>query len=345
MIDLRSDTVTRPTAAMRAAMAAAEVGDDVFGEDPTVQRLQERIAHTLGKDAALFVPSGTMANQLAILVHCRPGDEVVVTEGAHCAWYEAGAGAALAGVQFVHAGNDVAISPQALDAAVKPTAYYYPRTRLLALENTHNRSGGRVSLPSTVNAVASRARALGLAVHIDGARIFNAAAASGFSVATLAASADTISVCFSKGLGAPVGSALVGNRDTIRDALRLRKMLGGGMRQAGILAAAALYALDHHVVRLAEDHSNAARLAFHLASVPRLRVLTPETNIVMVDVPGDSSDAPAETFASRARDAGVLVSVFGPNRLRLVTHLDVSSEQCTRASEILAALAMEIPRV
>ncbi len=339
MIDLRSDTVTRPTDAMRRAMAAAEVGDDVFGEDPSVARLEREVAARLGKEAALFVPSGTMANQIALLVHARPGDEVVVSEGAHCAWYESGAGAAWAGVQFAVAGAGPMFDVDALEAAVKPRVYYYPRTSLVSLENTHNRGGGRVLPQPLVEAVAARARTLGLAVHLDGARLFNAAVASGAAVADLAAPADTVSVCLSKGLGAPVGSLLAGDRARITAAHRLRKMLGGGMRQAGVLAAAGLHALEHHVARLADDHAHARRFADAAARSPRLAVQRPETNIVMVDVPGGASARPAEDFAARAKEAGVLLSVFGPARLRAVTHLDVSEADCAWAGETLAALA------
>lgn len=339
MIDLRSDTVTRPTEAMRRAMAAAEVGDDVFGEDPTVERLQREVAALLGKEAALFVPSGTMANQIAMLVHTRPGDEVVVSEGAHCVWYESGAGAAWAGVQFVVAGTGVMFDEASLEAAVRPRDYYYPRTSLVSLENTHNRGGGRVLPQRLVVSVAARARALGLSVHLDGARLFNAAVASGCSVAELARPADTVSICLSKGLGAPVGSLLAGDRDRIVAAHRFRKMLGGGMRQVGVLAAAGLHALTHHVARLADDHANARRFAESASHSPRLDVQWPETNIVMVDVADDGSPRPAERLAARAREAGVLLSVFGPRRLRAVTHLDVSHQDCVRAGEVLAALA------
>lgn len=341
MIDLRSDTVTRPTEGMRRAMAQAEVGDDVYDEDPTVRRLQDRVAELTGKEAALFVPSGTMGNQLAMLLHARRGDEVVVSEGAHCAWYESGAGAALAGVQFVVAAPDVVITPTALDAAVKPEAYYYPRTCAVAFENTHNRGGGRVLAQDIVVATATRAHALGLAVHLDGARIFNASIASGRTLRELAAPADTVSLCLSKGLGAPVGSVLVATRAKIEEARRLRKMLGGGMRQAGVLAAAGLYALDHHVARLADDHANAALFAERLADVKGLTVRAPETNIVMVDIEADPATHPADALAARAKSAGVLVSVFGPARLRVVTHLDVSRDDCARAADVIARVARE----
>ena len=339
MIDLRSDTVTRPTEAMRRAMAAADVGDDVFGEDPSVERLQREVAALLGKEAALFVPSGTMANQIALLVHARPGDEVVVSEGAHCAWYESGAGAAWAGVQFAVAGSGPMFDVDALDAAVKPRVYYYPRTSLVALENTHNRGGGKVLPQAVVVDVAARARAHGLAVHLDGARLFNASVASGRSLRELAAPADTVSVCLSKGLGAPVGSLLAGDRARITAAHRFRKMLGGGMRQAGVLAAAGLHALAHHVAGLADDHRHARLFADAAARSPHLSVQAPETNIVMVDLPDPASSRPAEAFAARAKEAGVLLSVFGPTRLRAVTHRDVSEGECARAGETLAALA------
>lgn len=339
MIDLRSDTVTRPTPEMRRAMADAEVGDDVFDEDPTTQRLQREVAERLGKEAALFVPSGTMANQIALLVHTRPGDEVIVSEGAHCAWYESGAAAAWAGVQCVFAGAMPLFTPAQLDEAMRPRVYYYPRTRLVALENTHNRGGGRVLPQDAVVAVAERARALELALHLDGARLFNASVASGRSMKELAAPFDTVSVCLSKGLGAPVGSLLVGDAARITAAHRFRKMLGGGMRQVGVLAAAGLYALHHHVERLADDHRHAKVFAARVAQSRSLRVVAPDTNIVMVDLEGDPATKPAEALAARAKERGVLLSVFGPTRLRAVTHLDVSEAECARAAETLVELA------
>ncbi len=339
MIDLRSDTVTRPTTEMRRAMAEAEVGDDVFDEDPTVQRLQREVAALVGKEAALFVPSGTMANQIALLVHTRPGDEVVVSEGAHCAWYESGAAAAWAGVQCVFAGSGPVFSPEALDEAVRPRVYYYPRTRLVALENTHNRGGGKVLPQDVVVAVAERARAHELSLHLDGARLFNASVASGRPPRELAAPFDTVSVCLSKGLGAPVGSLLAGDAARVTAAHRFRKMLGGGMRQVGVLAAAGLYALHHHVERLADDHRNAKTFASRVSKSRSLRVLAPDTNIVMVDLDGDASAKPAETLAARAQERGVRLSVFGPKRLRAVTHLDVSEDDCARAADTLVALA------
>lgn len=328
-VDLRSDTVTRPTPAMREAMLAAPLGDDVFGEDPTVNALEARVAALLGKEAALFASSGTMTNQLAIACSTRPGDEVVVGEGAHVAFYEVGAAAALSGVQFAIAGAGGFFDADELDAACKPPAYYYPRTSLVCLENTHNRSGGRVLDPARITAVAARARARGLALHLDGARMWNACIALGQEPGVLAAPFDTVSVCFSKGLGAPVGSLLAGSAELVLRARRLRKMWGGGMRQAGILAAAALYALDHHLPRLADDHRRARALAAGLHGGP-MQVPTPDTNVVLVSLPG-----PAADVVQRARAQGVLVSEWAPRQLRLVTHLDVDDAGIDRAIAVL----------
>lgn len=341
-IDLRSDTVTRPTPGMREAMARAEVGDDVYGEDPTVRALEERVAALAGKEAALFVPSGTMGNQLAIACHTRRGDEVIIGEGAHCAWYESGAAAALSGVQFAIAGQGGVYDADAMDALVRPSAYYLPRTSLVALENTHNRAGGRVFPQADVVQVAERARARGLHVHIDGARIWNAAAATGLSVAELLAPAETSSVCFSKGLGAPVGSALVGPKPLVIEAHRLRKMWGGGMRQVGVLAAAALYALEHHRARLADDHRNAAVFAEALGGASGIKIdrASVETNIVNIDL-----DAPADVVSAAARERGLLINAIGPRRLRAVMHLDVD-ERAVRegASRLAAAVAASSAR-
>ncbi len=336
VIDLRSDTVTRPTKAMRAAMAEAEVGDDVFGEDPTVRALEEEIARLSGKEAALFVSSGTMGNQLAIALQTRPGDEVIVGEGAHPAFYESGAAPVLSGVQFAIAGSGGLFDADALEAAIKPKAYWCPRTSLVCVENTHNRAGGRIFAQDEIAKIASRARAHGLALHLDGARIWNASAALGVSLATLAAPFDTVSVCFSKGLGAPVGSALCASREHIERARRLRKMWGGGMRQVGVIAAGALHALAHHRERLVDDHANARRFAEIVASSKGLRVDLErvETNIVNVDTEG-----PADLVAKKARDAGVLVNAIGPRRLRAVTHLDVDAESVARAAKALAEAA------
>lgn len=322
LIDLRSDTVTRPTPAMRKAMADAEVGDDVFGEDPTVRRLEERVASLLGKEAALFVSSGTMANQLAILAQTKRGDEIIVSDGAHCAWYESGAAAALAGVQPVSIGTGGLFTSSEIEAAIKPAFDWYPRTSLVAFENTHNRGGGRVWPQQQLEQAASFARSRGLAVHLDGARIWNASVASKVEPSEIAAPFDTVSVCFSKGLGAPIGSALCSTRDRMVAARKLRKMLGGGMRQVGVIAAGALYALEHHRERLQRDHDNARRIASVMANVPEAKVdlANIETNMVMIDLP----TLAAEAVAAAAERCGVLVSVFGPHRLRAVTHLDVA---------------------
>ncbi len=320
---------------MRAAMAMAEVGDDVYGEDPSVRALEERVAALLGKESALFVPSGTMGNQIALLVHTRPGDEVVIGEGSHCAWYESGAGAAFAGVQFAVAGQGGLFSADELKAAIKPRVAVYPRTSLVVVENTHNRGGGRTFPEAKCREIAAEARSYGLALHLDGARIWNAAAALHCEPKALAAPFDTVSVCFSKGLGAPVGSAFVGSRDQVREAWRFRKMLGGGMRQAGILAAAALFALEQQRERLTEDHENAQRLAALLGEAHGLQVRGKvETNIVILATVGD-----APTLSERAAERGVLISALGPNSLRAVTHLDVSRTDIERAAAVLCELA------
>jgi threonine aldolase len=333
MIDLRSDTVTRPTPAMREAMRTAEVGDDVFGEDPTAAALEREIARITGKEAALFVTSGTMGNQLAIATQTRPGDDVIVGESAHPVLYEGGAGAALSGVQFTVAGRDGFFGPDDVEASMHPRTSWTPRSSLVSIENTHNRSGGRVWEPATARAVAERARALGLATHLDGARIWNASIACAVDVASLCAPFDTVSVCFSKGLGAPVGSAFCGPEKLVLEARRIRKRWGGGMRQSGILAAAALYALAHHRGRVVEDHANARRLAEGLSRVEGAIVdlQAVATNLVNVDV----VPAAAEV-AQHARALGVLISATAPHRLRAVTHLDVSREQVDTALGILA---------
>ncbi len=335
-IDLRSDTVTKPSPAMREAMARAEVGDDVYGEDPTVRRLEEQVAALLGKERGLFVPSGSMANQLAIMGHTRPGDEVVVGEGSHSVWYEVGAGAVLAGVQFAIAGKGGLFDVDALDEAIKPPAFYYPRTSLIAIEDTHNRAGGRVWPITQLRAVTERARARGLASHLDGARLFNACVASGTSPGERAASFDSATVCLSKGLGAPVGSVLTGSVEFITRAHRHRKMLGGGMRQVGILAAAGLYALEHNQARLADDHRNARIFAEELmaARSPHLsvNVAAIDTNIVNVDL-----DLDAEPVVARARELGLFVGASAQKRIRAVTHLDVDEAAVREAARRLSA--------
>jgi threonine aldolase len=326
--DFRSDTVTRPTPAMREAMARAEVGDDVFGDDPSVNALQEHIAALLGKESALFVPSGTQSNLVAIMSHCARGDEYLVGQMAHTYRWEGGGAAVLGSVQpqpLEHQG-DGTLALKDIDAAVKPDDSHFARTRLLCLENT---LGGK-ALPTSYMAEATAlARRRGLATHLDGARLFNAAVAVGgepkVTARRIAEHFDSVSVCFSKGLGAPVGSALVGSRDFIRGAHRWRKMLGGGMRQAGVLAAAALHALDHHVARLAEDHVLARRLADGLAGLPGILVEPPQTNIVFAEVSGERAGGLVEHMKLR----GVLAT--GLYRLRFVTHLDVNAEGVDRA--------------
>jgi threonine aldolase len=338
-IDMRSDTVTQPTRGMRAAMADAEVGDDVYGEDPTVNRLEADTAALLGKEAALFVPSGTMANQIALQCLTRPGDEVIVGEEAHLEADESGAGAAWAGVQFRVAGKGGLFTAADLERAHRAPDYHAPRSALVAIENTHNRAGGRVFPEADVKAIVARARALGLALHLDGARLWNAAIASKRTEAELAAPFDTVSVCFSKGLGAPIGSAIAGDKAAMEAARRFRKMFGGGMRQAGVLAAAALYALEHHRARLADDHARALELGAALGDVsPRARVVAVETNQVAVD----TAHAPAERLVEAAAKRGVLVGAMGPHRTRAVVHLDVSDAQLAEAKRALVEAVAEV---
>ncbi len=328
MIDLRSDTVTRPTAAMRAAMAAAEVGDDVFGDDPTVNALQQRIAELLGKEAALFVPTGTQGNLCALMSHCGRGDEYIVGQMAHTYRWEGGGAAVLGSIQPqpLPQQADGRIELAEIEAAIKPDDAHFARTRLLALENTW---GGQVLPLDYLDEATALAHRRGLATHLDGARLFNAAVASATPAARIAQGFDSVSVCFSKGLGTPAGSALVGSRDVIARAHRIRKMLGGGMRQAGVLAAAAMHALDHHVQRLADDHANARALAEGLHGLPGVSVLPPQTNIVFVDLAPDK----AAGAVQRLHQAGLLCT--GSSRLRLVTHLDVPAHQVQQAVALL----------
>ena len=331
-IDLRSDTLTVPDAGMRAAMAAAEVGDDVWGEDPTVRALEERVAGLLGKEAAVYVPSGTMGNLTAVAAQTRPGDEVILDVEAHIVHYEAAGTAAVAGVQLRTL--DGLADAATIRAAIREPDIHAPVSRLLCVENTHNRRGGAAIAVERVEAAGSVAHEAGLRVHCDGARLFNAAAALGCAAADLAAPCDTVSVCFSKGLGAPVGSAVCGDAGVIAEVRRWRKRLGGGMRQAGVIAAGAVYALEHNVERLVEDHANAALIAARLRDAPGCTVVQPgvPTNIVMLQ-----TDAPAASVAAAAEREGVLVSRVGPRALRCVTHLDVDRAQCLRAADVLAA--------
>jgi threonine aldolase len=345
-IDLRSDTVTRPTAAMRKAMAAAEVGDDVFGEDPTVNRLQERAAARMGKETALFVPSGIMANQLAVRVLTQPGDEVIIESQAHIFHYEAGAGGALSGVQFNCLPGDRGIlDPQLVSDTIRTDEYYLPPTRLICLENTHNRGGGTVYPLDTIRAIAKVAKSRGVSLHLDGARIFNASVASGISPAEYAEPFDTVSFCLSKGLGAPVGSMICTNRERLPVLRRLRRMFGGGMRQAGILAAAGLYALDHHIDRLAEDHANAKKLAGTLAELPGIGINPAhvETNIVIFDISKTRFSPPQAVEALKKE--GVLVVPFGKTLLRAVTHLDVPVKDIEQAVSVFKKIFLRVRQV
>lgn len=337
VIDLRSDTVTRPTDAMRAAMAAAPVGDDQYGEDPTTNTLQQRIAEMLGKEAALWLPSGTMANQVALRVLTRPGDDVIVSRECHAVWHETGGSAANAGVQFTEIGSRGTFTVDELLAACKPRGHaIYPPTTLLEIENTHNRSGGIVFPQRDAVALCTAARARSIATFLDGARLWNAAVASGLSVAELAGPFDLVAVALSKGLGAPGGSLLAGSGELIERATRYRRMFGGAMRQTGIYAAAGLYALDHHRARLAEDHANAHRIARRLSENERIDVdlATVQTNIIVFRLREGAPDA--ATVVERARDRGVLLFPFGARTLRAVTHLDVTAEQCDRAAQVLS---------
>jgi threonine aldolase len=336
-IDLRSDTVTTPTPAMRRAMAEAEVGDDVYGEDPTVNRLEELAAATVGKAAAVFVPTGTMGNQVALLAHTERGQEFLVEAEAHIYYYECGGPAVLAGLSpRLIGGRRGKFGPDDVRAALRPSNLHFPPTRLLCLENTHNRGGGSVWTVEETAAVAAAARERGLAVHLDGARIFNAAVALGVPAARLCAPADSVMFCVSKGLGAPAGSLLCGDRDFVARARRYRKLLGGGMRQAGVLAAAGIVALTQMVDRLAEDHENARRLAAGLAVIRGVRVDPREvqTNIVVADVAG--TGRPASELARSLAARGVLVNATGPTLLRFVTHKDVDRAAIDRALATVA---------
>lgn len=324
LVDLRSDTVTRPTPAMREAMMAAELGDDVFGDDPTVNALQERVAAELGKEAALFLPTGTQSNLAAIMTHCARGDEYIVGQQAHTYRWEGGGAAVLGSVQpqpLDHE-SDGRLLIEKIEAAIKPDDAHFARTRLLCLENT---LGGKVMPLSYLRDATALAHQRGLATHLDGARLYNAAVASGVTVREIADGFDSVSVCFSKGLGAPVGSALAGSREFIKQAHRWRKMAGGGWRQAGLLAAAALHALDHHVERLAQDHLLAQQLAAGLEGLPGLRVEPPQTNMVFADIDGGRGAG----LLDHLKSCGVLAT--GLYRLRFVTHLDVDAAGIDRA--------------
>ena len=335
LLDFRSDTITRPTAGMRRAMAEAEVGDDVFGDDPSVNRLQERVAEILGKEAALFVASGTMSNLIGVRTHCRPGDEMICEADCHVYHYEQGSYAQICGVAArCVQGRHGVVQPEQLEGLVRPPDAHFVRTRLVTLENTHNRGGGRIQPYETVEAICRWARSRGLATHLDGARLWNAAVATGIEPARWAAHFDTVSVCFSKGLGAPVGSALAGPADLIARAHRHRKVLGGGMRQAGVIAAAALYAVENHVRRLAEDHANAKRLAEAVRQIDHLTLdPEPDTNLVFFRV--DPAWGTAAELAARLKDRGVLVLATAEHKIRAVAHLDVTGEDVGQFIEAL----------
>jgi threonine aldolase len=324
---------------MREAIASAAVGDDQFGEDPTVNALQDRVAALLGKEAALWLPTGTMANQVALRVMTRPGDHVVVSRESHAVWHETGGAGANAGVQLTEIGTRGVFTAEEFLATRNPRGHMLlPPTTVVEIENTHNRSGGIVFPLEEAQRICAVAREHGVASYLDGARLWNAAVASNCSPAHLTAPFDLVSVALSKGLGAPGGSLLAGTRALIDAALRHRRMLGGAMRQVGIFAAAGLYALDHHLGRLAEDHDNAARIARRLVENPRI-LLSPDTvqtNIIVFSVASEAPDAP--TIVARARERGVLVIAFGPRTIRLVTHLDVSRSQCEQAAEVLLAI-------
>jgi threonine aldolase len=332
LIDLRSDTVTRPTEGMRRAMLEAPVGDDVFGEDPTVDRLESYVADLLGKEAALYAPSGTMTNQIGVHVSTNRGEEVLLHEGSHIFVYEAGAPALLSGVQLrTLPGENGVLDPDTVRAAIRPEDVHFPRSRLLCLENTHNTSGGKVFPLEDFATVAATAKDHGLKVHLDGARLFNAQAATGIPAREWCAHADTVSVCSSKGLGAPVGSLLAGDEETIGKARRARKAFGGGMRQAGIIAAAALYAFENHVDRLAEDHERASNLAAGLREAG-YEAQRPETNLVLVAVEDPSA------FLQNLASEGVLATPGKPGYVRLCTHLDAGDEDIEAAIQAAARI-------
>lgn len=337
LIDLRSDTVTRPTPEMRRVIANAEVGDEVLGDDPTVRKLEEKFAERLGKSAACFVPTGTMANQTAIRAHTEPGDEVICSDGAHIIHYETGAPAALAGVMIRTIANPRGLFDAAdISPLVRADAYHFPHSQLLMVENTHNRGGGTVWPLAQIDRVTAEGRKHNLKMHLDGARLWNAHVATGVAMKDYARNFDTISCCFSKGLGAPIGSAVAGDAHSISRVQRFKKMFGGMTRQVGILAAAAIYAMDNHVQRLAEDHANAKKLAELIANIPGLSIaLGPvETNIVYFDI---AQDVPlnGQQLSDKLKTQNVLMMATGPRRIRCVTHLDVKAPMIEQAAQAI----------
>lgn len=336
IIDLRSDTVTLPTPEMRAAIAEAPVGDDQFGEDPTINRLQDQVADLLQKEAALWLPTGTMSNQVALRVLTRPGDDVIVSKGSHTVLHETGASGANSGIQFTSIGEKGIFSTEEFLAAIKPRGHIiYPPTTLVEIENTHNRAGGIIFPQHEAERICTTAKQHDVSSYLDGARLWNAAVASGLSPATLAAPFDLVSVAFSKGLGAPGGSMLAGSDDLIHSCTRYRRMMGGAMRQVGIFAAACLYAMDHLQERLAEDHLHARMIAERLSAHERI-LLDPEmvqTNILIFELTDGAPEAQA--VVNRAGKEGLLIFAFGPRTIRLVTHMNVSKAQCEKAVDIL----------
>lgn len=339
VVDLRSDTVTRPTAAMRRAMADAAVGDDVYGEDPTVNRLEQRAAEIFGREAALFVPSGTMGNQIAVKLHTHHGQEVICEERGHVFNYEMAMMAHFSGVvaRTVWA-EDGVLTWEQVKSKLKPKSYHAAKTGLVSLENTHNMAGGTVTPPAVFDDVCNHVHEAGLPVHLDGARVFNAAVALGVPVATLTAKADSVMFCLSKGLGAPVGSLLVGSAELIDRGRLYRKSLGGGMRQAGILAAAGLIALESGPQKLAQDHANAMFLAEGLAQMPGIKIdpAKVQTNILICDIAGTGMNA--GELSRMLAERGILANGVGPQLIRFVTHLDVSREQCAQALDVIASI-------
>ena len=343
VIDLRSDTVTRPTPAMRAAMQAAELGDDVFHEDPTVNRLEERVAALLGKEAALFVPSGTMSNQTCIKAHTQPGDELICETTCHIYNFEAGGPAMLSGVTCRTIEGDYGVlDVSQLEGKIRPVNDHLVRTRLVCLENTHNRGGGRIYPMEKIQAISAWAHAHGLLMHLDGARLWNAVVATGIPAKEWARHFDSVSVCFSKGLGAPVGSALAGPREFVARARRCRKLFGGGMRQAGVIAAGALYAVENHIERLASDHTNAKVIAQAIADTPGLRLDPPEveTNLMWFEV--DPELGTSKEVAAALKQRGVLIQTPGRHTMRACTHLDVSAAQAERAADAIRRIPMDV---
>ena len=340
IIELRSDTMTKPSPGMRRAIAEADVGDDVWGEDPTVNALEARAAALLGKQAALFVPSGTMANQIAVRSLTRPGDEIILETGAHIVRYESGSASALSGIQpcTISAPRGI-VTPEDVEAAIRPPDIHYPPTTLICLENTHNRAGGTVYPLDIIARIRAIAASRHIAMHLDGARLFNASCAAGVAPDVYASHFETVSFCLSKGLGAPAGSMVVSSAERIARMRRIRKMYGGGMRQAGILAAAGLYALDHNIARLRDDHDHARQLANGLATIPGITIDPDavETNIVLFDAAG-TRHAP-DAFMTALNNAGVRVSRFTPTTFRAVTHLDVSRQDVLDAVEIIRDIA------